>query len=31
LTLSLVVAFLVPHAVAAFYVTPNEISLQRPI
>ncbi len=27
---SLVVAFLVPHAVSAFYVTPNEISLQRP-
>jgi hypothetical protein len=27
---SLVVAFLAPRAVAAFYVTPNEISLQRP-
>ena len=30
MTVSLVVAFLVPRAVAAFYVTPNEISLQRP-
>jgi uncharacterized membrane protein (UPF0182 family) len=30
MAVSLVVAFLVPHAVAAFYVTPNEISLQRP-
>ena len=30
MTVSLVVAFLIPHAVSAFYVTPNEISLQRP-
>jgi uncharacterized membrane protein (UPF0182 family) len=30
MAVSLVVAFLVPRAVAAFYVTPNEISLQRP-
>jgi len=29
MAVSLVVAFLVPHAVSAFYVTPNEISLQR--
>jgi uncharacterized membrane protein (UPF0182 family) len=30
MAVSLVIAFLVPHAVSAFYVTPNEISLQRP-
>jgi len=30
MTVSLVVAFLAPRAVSAFYVTPNEISLQRP-
>jgi hypothetical protein len=30
MAVSLVVAFLVPRAVGAFYVTPNEISLQRP-
>ena len=29
MAVSLVVAFVVPHAVSAFYVTPNEISLQR--
>jgi hypothetical protein len=30
MAVALVVAFLVPRAVGAFYVTPNEISLQRP-
>jgi uncharacterized membrane protein (UPF0182 family) len=30
MAVSLVVAFLLPHAVSAFYVIPNEISLQRP-
>ena len=30
MAVSLVIAFVAPRAVAAFYVTPNEISLQRP-